>query len=385
MAKHGVNGVDIETLIGKAAVGQILAERPEQASGLPNMAFTSPDFLEAERRLLFSRTWVFAGFASDLPEPGDAVPVNPFGVPMVLARDRDGGIRCFQNVCRHRGVQLLGEACRGLSHLTCPYHGWSYRLDGTNVNRPHYAGPDQHQGDEKLTLFPVRWQQSWDLIFVNLDGNAPPFAEHIKPFTDRLAGYDLDALKPMGVLPWEFDANCKLVQENYIEPYHVSSVHPRLGDWTPLAAHKFGFDGACCHNSATFDQADDGRGGGLPLIPGLTEEQKHLGVYLHLFPNVDVGVWPDHVHVLVVWPDAPDRTREEIRFYTAPEALEPQHEAARQAIFDGWRELNGEDIDVVERLQKGRACPAYDGGVLTPYWDTVTHHFSRLVVEAMQP
>ena len=383
MAKHGVNGVDIETLIGKAAVGQILAERPEQASGLPNMAFTSPDFLEAERRLLFSRTWVFAGFASDLPEPGDAVPVNPFGVPMILARDRDGGIRCFQNVCRHRGVQLLGEACRGLSHLTCPYHGWSYRLDGTNVNRPHYAGPDQHQGDEKLTLFPVRWQQSWDLIFVNLNGNAPPFAEHIKPFTDRLAGYDLDALKPMGVLPWEFDANWKLVQENYIEPYHVSSVHPRLGDWTPLAAHKFGFDGACCHNSATFDQADDGRGGGLPLIPGLTEEQKHLGVYLHLFPNVDVGSGRTTCTFLSCGPMR--RTGPAKRSAFIPPRKHWNRSMKRPGrLFRRLRELNGEDIDVVERLQKAglpglrRRSP----DALLGYRDP---SLLRLVVEAMQP
>ena len=374
----------ITDLIGPNVVERVLAPRPEDATALPNEAFTSERFLSAERRLLFARTWVFAGFASQIPGPGDVCPVNPFGVPLILLRDETGGLQCFQNVCRHRGVELLDAPCTGLTHLTCPYHRWSYALDGTNIARPHFRGPSLHEADSQLSLYPVRWAQWWDLVFVNLDAKAPPLNEYIAPFAERLAGYPLDSLKPADVLHWSFAANWKLVQENYIEPYHVFSVHPRLDEWTPSSVHRFGFDGACCHNQATFDEPDSGRGGGLPLLPGLTEEQKHKGIYLHLFPNLDVGVWPDHVHVLVVWPESPDRTREEIRIYTGDEALAPEHDAAREAIVEGWRELNREDVDVVERLQKGRACPAYDGGTLSPYWDTVTHHFSQLVVRAMQ-
>ena len=374
----------IDDIIGSELVERILMPCPEDATTLPNEAFTSERFLDAERRLLFARTWVFAGFASQIAGPGDARPVNPFGVPLILLRDESGELQCFQNVCRHRGVELLDAPCAGATRLTCPYHHWSYGLDGRNVARPHFRGPGGHEAEQQLSLYPVRCAQWWDLVFVNLDGKAPPFDEYIAPFADRLASYPLDSFKPAGVVPWSFAANWKLVQENYIESYHVFAVHPQLGDWTPSGTNRFGFDGACSYNEADFDEPDTGRTGELPLLSGLTKEQKQKRMYLHLFPNVDVGVWPNHLHVLVLWPEAPDRTREEIHIYTGEEALATEHDAAREAIFEGWRQFNGEDVDVVERLQKGRACPAYDGGTLSPYWDTVTHGFSQRVVRAMQ-
>ena len=377
------NARSIEGFLGRDAVEAITRPAPEQATGLPNVSYTSPEFLALENELLFARTWVAAGFAHQIPEPGDAVPVTAGGVPIILLRDHDGAVRAFQNVCRHRGTQLLTEPCKGASAITCPYHWWSYNLDGTVAHRPHFDGPDKHNDDPGRGLFPVRCGQWFDVIFVNIDGKAPPLETYMKPFAERLAGYDFSTLRHGGTVTWEFQANWKLVQENYIEPYHVFAVHPRLEEWTPTNLHQFGHDGVCCINGVSFESADDGRGGSMPLLPNLTDEQAHRGVYLHLFPSLDCGVWPDHVHTLTLTPLGPDQTHEEINIYFAEEAMAPEHEAAREAVFEGWRELNGEDVDVVERLQKGRSAPAFDGGMLSPYWDTVTHHFARLVVEGM--
>ena len=380
-----VNGQALEHFMSAATIDGILGpNRPDHATGLPNIAYNSEPFLELERRRLFARTWVFAGFDFQIPEPGDAMPVNPFGVPLILLRDHDGEIRCFQNVCRHRGVQLLDKPCEGAKLLTCPYHAWSYHLDGSNAQRPHFEAPHRHAADPSLSLFPVRIGQWWNMIFVNVDGNAPAFDEHIAPFARQFADYDFSSLRHGHMIPWEFDSNWKLVQENYIEPYHVFSCHPALEALTPTTDHEFGYDEHVCINGARFDEIDLERGADLPLIPGLTNQQKHQGIYIHLFPNVDIGVYPTHIHVLAVWPVAPDSTREEIHLFFPDVALGPEFEAGRQTVIDGWYELNGEDVDVVERLQKGRACTAYDGGVLSPHWDTVTNHFARLVVQAMQ-
>lgn len=252
------------------------------------------------------------------------------------------------------------------------------------AHRPHFHGPDNHNDEPGRGLFPVRCGQWFDVIFVNIDGKAAPLDVYMKPFAERLGAYDFSTLGYGGTIKWEFAANWKLVQENYIEPYHVSAVHPRLEQWTPSNIHKFGHDGVCCINGVSFEKPDKGRGGGMPVLPNLTPDQAHQGIYLHLFPSLDCGVWPDHVHTLTLTPMGPDHTYEEINIYFTEEVMAPEYEAARDAVFESWRELNSEDVDVVERLQKGRAATAFDGGMLTPYWDTVTHHFASLVVEGMQ-
>ena len=116
----------------------------DEASGLPNVAYTSEDWQRLENTRLFARSWSFAGYAHDLPNPGDAVPVDLAGMPLVLVRDGDGEIRAFHNVCRHRGATILEEKACGLKFLTCPYHAWAYDLTGALRTRPHFHGGERH-------------------------------------------------------------------------------------------------------------------------------------------------------------------------------------------------------------------------------------------------
>ena len=149
-----------------------LGRETEFARGLPNEAFTSQAFLDLENRYVFSRSWVFAGPASDVADRGDVKPVDVAGRPLFMVRGRDDEIRVFQNVCPHRGTRLVTEEMRRTSVLTCPYHAWSYGLDGALVARPHYHGPDKHDrgnngGNDRVCLFEVRsatwhdWVSGW--------------------------------------------------------------------------------------------------------------------------------------------------------------------------------------------------------------------------------
>ena len=171
------NGARIAYAPVSDEIVEALGRETEFARGLPNEAFTSQAFLDLENQYVFSRSWVFAGPASDLPDCGDVKPVEVAGRSLFMARGQDGQIRVFQNVCPHRGTRLVTEVMRRTSVLTCPYHAWSYDLDGNLRGRPHYHGPDKHDrgnngGNDQVCLFTVRSATGHDWVFVNLDGNA---------------------------------------------------------------------------------------------------------------------------------------------------------------------------------------------------------------------
>jgi choline monooxygenase len=135
--------VSAADLLKPARIGAI--NRPaEDAIGLPRQAYTDPGFLVLEREYVFDANWMFVAAAEDITEPGDVMPLELIGRPIVLVRQRDGGVRAFHNVCRHRGVILAGEAASRRPTLTCPYHAWSYGLDGALLKTPHFNGEGRH-------------------------------------------------------------------------------------------------------------------------------------------------------------------------------------------------------------------------------------------------
>lgn len=370
-----------------AALGRPTAE----AKSLPAGAYTSPDFLRLENERLFARTWTLAGFGGQIPNPGDAMPVTVAGAPIVLLRDGDGAIQAYHNVCAHRGAKLLPEACQGRTSLSCPYHGWTYGLDGALLTRPHFHGGGKHhvvadgEADGLPRLARARAAVWQDLVFVNLAENAPPLLEHLAPMIDRLDGYDLSELRYAGHITMDVAANWKLIHENYMETYHVFAVHPALTKFVPMSDRRpTEFDGDCIYNEYRFAAPEDGRGQGLPYYPGLSDDFKNRGVWFHFFPTLDLELWPDQFAILHVIPLAPDRTREEIHVYLMGDAADgADYAEARQGVFDMWRDLNAEDVRVLELLQQGRQSPAFDGGAYSAYWEGATHHFSRLVAEQL--
>ncbi len=381
----------LDAILGAEAISRL--EGPvETAAALPNAAYTSAEFLELENARLFARTWMLAGFAHEVPEPGDVKPTSVAGAPIVLVRGKDGEIRAFHNVCRHRGSRLVAEPCQGRKTLACPYHAWTYGLDGRLLTRPHFNGPGAHDIVEpgngegaKWGLAPIRIALWRDLIFADLSGAAPPLEEHLRPMTERLAGYRLDALRYAGKLEFEIEANWKLIHENFIENYHVFAVHPKLTDFVPMERRNpSSFDGPCLWNDYRFPEPEPGRGAGLPYYPDLPEELTHRGLWFHFFPCLDIELWPDQFAVFRVTPLGPTRTHEEIHVYLIGEAADSErYRDGRQGVFDMWQELNEEDITVLENLQAGRASAAFDGGCFSPHWETANHHLCRLVVEGI--
>lgn len=365
------------------------------AQGLPNELYVDPDALGVEREAIFAPTWAGLGFASDIPEPGQVQPTELLGIPLIMLRDRAGTLRVFHNVCSHRGRQLVEGPCQVEAGLRCPYHSWFYGLDGSLKGTPHIGGTGVHScnGFDK-TQHGLREVASavWcDIVFVNLSGDAPPFAEFIEPVMARWHKYWGDSgpqeLTPAGAadgrVTLDVACNWKLAVENYCESYHLPWVHPGLNSYSRLEDHyiimdeqgeSFAGQGTMVYNLAEV------AGIRLPRLSQWPEALQREGEYLALYPNVLLGLQADHFFVVLLEPMAENRTREHVRLlFVGDAATDDKHAAARESQLQAWKTVFEEDVAMVEGMQRGRASPAYRGGVFSPVQDLPTHHFHQWV------
>ena len=380
------------------------------ARGLPARIYTSDGFFALEQRRLFPRTWTSVAFAADVPAPGDAIPASVAGVPIIVVRDEAGTIRAFHNVCRHRATTVLTEPCKGLSHFQCPYHAWTYALDGALVATPFWDGTakatKQPVDAAANGLVPVRCGVWNHVIFVNLDGDAPPLDHYLAPMTAEVAHLDLAALTCGHRASWTFKANWKLVMENW-EVYHHVWVHqgtfdkmsdevdPATGEpFTDMIA-----DGNVLllranagHPERVPDTAADGTR--LPRLPACNGVGQTHGAANAILPNTTVTVGPAIYAPVVYTPLAPGLTRADMAWYFVSEAATgPQHAAARDAAIDRWlgpdrslddrRGIRAQDHRCMELQQAARASPVADDVKFSPVWEADVRYFQTWLVEKL--
>ena len=359
----------------------------EEASGLANAAYWSEEWLKLEQEQVFRRSWVFAGATAEIPKVGDIKPIEIGGAPLILVRESADKIIAMHNVCRHRGAKLITEKCHK-RNIVCPYHAWNYKLDGTLFMRPHFEGPDiinkvNDPDNDKINLVQTRTEVWNGCIFVNISGDAEPLAEWLKPMLKRTQQYDFSKIRWAGKIEFEVKANWKLVYENYMEGYHVFTVHPKLLKFAPMNLRWSGeWDAHVFYNDYVAPKLEDGRGESLPNYAGLTDEEARRGLWFLCFPHFAAEVFADQFSLLVSYPIAPNLTREELHvFVVNDEAMGAEYDGARKNLLQMWDDLNREDIGMLELLQQGRLSPAYDGGRLSPHWEQPTHDFGKRIVE----
>ncbi|MYE02703.1 MAG: aromatic ring-hydroxylating dioxygenase subunit alpha [Alphaproteobacteria bacterium] len=347
----------------------------ETASGLPGRCYTELSAFEEERRQIFGRGWFCLAFANDLATPGDLLPVDVMGMALLLVRTGEGEIRCFHNVCRHRGVRLVERPERGRKAVRCPYHSWTYDLEGRLCATPHIGGVDRHEAAgfrrSGRGLFPVRTGVWMDMVFADLSGRAPALGEWLAPLLERWRGFPLARYRPAAAEPIRFrlQANWKLAVENYCEAYHLPWVHPGLNRISSLADHYPIVDAAFSGQGSTRYTSR----GELPCA-----DDSELAEYVAVYPNLLLGAHTDHFFAMRLDPLAPDETLEDARLWClADAAAGSAHADARRRLRARWEEVFREDIDIVERMQRGRRSPAFDGGCFSPAMDSPSHAFHR--------
>lgn len=351
---------------------------------LPADAYTSDEVYRWEQRHFFDGGWVCVGRADQLDEPGSQRAVRVGASSVLLVRDRDGELGAFANVCSHRGHELLpcgAATVRGV--VQCPYHAWSYELDGSVRKAPH-VGHDV--GLDQLGLVPVGCAQWGGWVFVNVDREAPAFAEHLGVLPELLANWQTDQLAVAVTHEYVLQANWKLACENYHECYHCPLIHPELCQVTIAASGDNFRTEAGAFIGGTMLLADhaetmsmDGRLVG-EIRPLLTAEQRRQVIYLNVFPNLLVSLHPDYVMTHRVEPLGPTSAQIECQWLFAPEVVARPGFDASNAV-DLWDLTNRQDWAAVESVQRGLLSPAYRPGVLAHNEDAV-YQFIALVAGA---
>ena len=358
------------------------------ARGLPNRHYVDQTWFETERDKLFFDGWAGIGFAKDVPANGDAMPITLLGQPLVAIRGRDGKLRVFLNICRHRGMILIREAGPIRGAIRCPYHSWCYDLDGALKATPHVGGPGHNSHEaihrEDLGLVEVPSYVWRDVIFVNISGEAPPFETAHRVAIERWREFDGPLFHSGADSGFRLDVatNWKLAVENYCESYHLPWVHPGLNSYSRLEDHyNIEEPGAFSGQGTTvYRQLADEKGLVFPDTPGLGDRWQTAAEYIALYPNVLFGVHRDYSFAILLEPVAIDRTAEHVEiYYHAEEALEEDHTALRARNSALWETVFKEDIFVVEGMQRGRHANGFDGGKFSPVMDSPTHMFHRWV------
>jgi glycine betaine catabolism A len=359
----------------------------ERATMLPPRAFTDPGVFAWELDNLF-RGWVCVGHVSAVGEPGRFV-TRELGPDSVLViGGEDGRPRAFLNVCRHRGARIVEESQGNVrKRLRCPYHAWSYGLDGSLRAAPHMDGVEDFEFG-CWGLMEVRLEVVGGLVLIDLSGEAPDVDEHIGALRTHLDRYRLERLAPADARGYYVEANWKGIAENYNECLHCPGVHPELN---ALSDYMSGSEvigpGAWCGGSMTLREGastmalanGNGHTNGRPPIDGLGERDLETVLYFALFPNALVSLHPDYVMLHTLWPRAAGQTEVICEWFFEPETI------ARED-FDGsdavgfWDMVNRQDWHVCELTQKGVRTRGYTAGRYSAE-EVDVHAFDLMVAE----
>jgi len=354
-----------------------------EAHALPADCYADEAFFAEEQERVFATSWVCIGLHDELDAPGSAIVRTVGGRSVIVTRNADGDLRAFLNSCRHRGTQLLEDDCTLGSTIRCPYHRWGYDRDGVLVATPHFAdaGVDGFEPAD-YGLAPVRVATWQCLLVVCLSEDTPPVDEWFGDLGARLAGYRLEGWRSHLTQALDIEANWKLVSENFQEYYHLRWVHPELSKVSRVHDHyRFQGPGMYCGQTTTPVSSDErGDWAAMPPAEGLDHSNLASGRFIALFPNVLLSILPNHVCVMRLEPLSPGVTRE-----TCTWLLPPSNPHVSDDDFatthDFWLDINGEDVEIVQRGQKGLAAGGYTPGRLSPRFEEPLHRFHNMLAD----
>ncbi|MGZ4810940.1 MAG: aromatic ring-hydroxylating oxygenase subunit alpha [Thermoanaerobaculia bacterium] len=341
------------------------------ASTIPSRFYTDASYLAEENRNVFARTWQLVGHAEQVRQPGQFFTAKIAGEPLLIVRGTDDVLRAMSNVCRHRaGPVAKGTGKRPV--LQCGYHGWTYGLDGRLLTTPEMEGIQEFdRADFCLPQFRV---EMWhDLLFVNLTEDAVPLRDFLGPeLFDHLGRRDTSDYRLAARKDWELDCNWKVYVDNYLEGYHIPIVHPGLFReldyplyWTETKKHY-------SIQHAPLKRADRIR------VSSSDDDVSYYWVY----PNLMLNVYPDNFSTNLIVPLGPERTLTIFEWYFRnPEAAEVKKAIEETIAFSD--EIQLEDVDICEDVQRGLRSTTYESGRYSPVRENGVHHFHALYAAAM--
>lgn len=338
--------------------------------------YTDASVFAAEKARIFSRTWQVVGHGSQVAKPGDYFTAELMGEPLLLVRGSDGKVRGFYNVCRHRAGPPA-EGCGSRKLFRCGYHGWTYGLDGALISATEIEGVEGFR-PEDFALKAVRTEEWFNLVFVNLDPEARSLRESLGELPDQAQKSPFAEMQLFERRTYEMKCNWKTYVDNYLEGYHLPTVHPGLNreldynDYVvePYARHvrQFSPIRGTQPGDATPRRYSEAR-------EDLTTD------YFWIFPNWMLNCYPDNVSLNIVLPLEPERALAIFEWYLP----EKDHGApAAKASVEFSDQIQIEDVGICEAVQKNLRSRSYTRGRFSAKREKGVHAFHRMYAECMR-
>ena len=330
-----------------------------RAATIPASWCVDPAFLELERERVFGRTWQPAGYTKDVAQPGDYFACDLAGEPVVVARDREGHLHAFSNVCRHR-ASLIAEGKGHGPSLRCPYHNWTYSLSGNLLSQPEFEGVNDWNRSE--ICLPRYGVAVWGpFVFVNQDPHAPSFDEVLGNIPSEIAalGCDPGQLRFAERREYVIACNWKVYIDNYLEGYHLPAAHPGLNRALDYSAYRVDTHRYYSSQYAPLKQGGGGR-----------------ALYYWIFPNFMLNIYPDNISSNIILPLGHDKTLTIFEWFAYGDtpAISPK-------TIEFSNEIQQEDIKICESVQRGLQSRSYTQGRFSVKRENGVHHFHLLLHE----
>jgi phenylpropionate dioxygenase-like ring-hydroxylating dioxygenase large terminal subunit len=352
---------------------------------LPAWVYNNADMTRLELERILLPSWQIVCHVNSIPKPGDFETMDLGPESIFVMRDRDGSIRAFHNVCRHRGARLLDGAGTCSATITCPYHGWSYRHDGSLIGMPvreSFPGLDRSAHG----LRPVRVDTAFGFVFVCLTGDPPPVAKIWGKLAEEFLPYRCEEMVPLGPISSEvWNVDWKIAMDNYLESYHVPIGHPGLYRmFTPDYEDQASVPGIARGVSWLREQESPRWSEGLyqrlitKVATHLPDEQRRCWRFYSALPNLGIDVFPDQMDFFQVLPGGPGKCIIRGAVFGLPDAR-PEMRAVRYLSSRINTQVNNEDKWLCGRVQRGLASSSYRPGPLSQLerWMLEFHNLLR--------
>jgi Rieske 2Fe-2S family protein len=355
---------------------------------LPSSYYRSEEIFAQEKEKIFWREWFCAAREEQLTKPGDFLVLEIAGESVLVVRTKEGELRAHYNVCRHRGARLVAAAGKeeegdiklnggvlGASGIRCPYHQWTYGLDGRLLHAP-YTKEGEGFSKTDFSLYPVGVECWGGFIFLNL---SPELARKERKTLktqfgeamERVHRYPLSELRAARRITYQVHANWKIVLENYNECYHCGGVHPELCDVVPAFRQQGGagleWERGVAHKEGAVTFTWTGKTNRLPF-PGLNEDEmvRHKGELI--YPNLMLSLACDHVAAFTLWPRGTQQATVQCDFLFHPEEMKKMDFDPSDAV-DFWDLVNRQDWAICKHVQQGMSSHVHESGYYAPMED----------------
>jgi glycine betaine catabolism A len=348
--------------------------------------YTSPEIFASEQERIFFNQWFCAGHVSRIQNSGDFFVLDAFGESIIILRDQAEEVRAFYNVCRHRGTHMCEvEDGRFNKSIQCPYHAWTYSLDGKLIGAPLMKDVEDFNKEE-FPLHKIRLTLWNGFIFLNMSESPRPFEQVFAPLVNKFDGWNLPKLKSARRIAYDVRANWKFIFQNYNECYHCALVHPQLDKMSPSNSGENDLtEGPFIGGFMLIDGAESltlsGRSCSIP-VGDLRAEDHHRVYYYSISPNMLLSLHPDYVMFHTVWPKSPSQSIIHCEWLFHPDSFERADFHPEDGI-EFWDMTNRQDWHLCELGQIGVSSRMYQPGPYSPR-EALPAAFDRHYTKMMQ-